>query len=563
VAVDAAGNIFIGDNGANVIFRVDASSGVISIAAGNGSFGFAGDGGLATNARLGGNGSGVAVDSVGNLFISDSNNHRIRKVDAVTGIITTVAGSGLAGYDGDGIDATMAALFYPQGIAVDSDGSLYIADNQNDRIRKVDSSGIITTVAGSGVYGFDGDGGPATDARLAYPLSVAVDTSGNLYISDSDNSRIRKVTVATGVIATVAGSGAGGYGGDGGPATSATFANQTGVAVDSAGNIYVADYDNNRVRMVDAASGIITTVAGNGARSFSGDGGHATLAALAGPIAVAVDSLGAVLIADQYNNRLRRLGPPVNTPAGTTDPVLITATLPGGSATTIALDFAEVVASGNTAVAVSTEGPPPPSGFKLSGGQPVYFDITTTASYTGTITLCFTWQEGQFANEANVHLFHYQGGSWVEISTTPNTADNVICGETESLSPFALAEKAYDFGGFEKPLLADGSASIQQSNQGRTISVKFTLTHNGSPVTAAVVTIEVFKVLDSATGTTDTTDLTSDAGSSNDNTNRFRYDDAGRYTYNLSTKGWSAPATYRIVVRIDDGTVQTTEFSLR
>ena len=218
----------------------------------------------------------MAVDASGNLYIADTGNNRIRKVSA-TGIITTVAGNGSAGYSGDGGPATSAQLDGPEGVAVDGSGNLYIADTCNNRIRKVSATGIITTVAGNGSAGYSGDGGPATSAQLSLPAGVAVDGSGNLYIADSGNNRIRKVS-ATGIITTVAGNGSPGYSGDGGPATSAQLNQPAGVAVDASGNLYIADSSNNRIRKV-SATGIITTVAGNGFDGYSGDGGPATSAA--------------------------------------------------------------------------------------------------------------------------------------------------------------------------------------------------------------------------------------------------------------------------------------------
>ena len=206
-----------------------------------------------------------------------------------SGVITTVAGNGSSGYSGDGNKATNAGL-YARGVAVDCAGNLFIADASNERIRKVDTNGFITTVAGNGSAGFSGDGGAATNARLYYPEGVAVDGVGNLFIADDDNQRIRKVDT-NGVITTVAGNGAIGYYGDGGAATNARLYYPYGVAVDGVGNLFIADYDNQRIRKVDT-NGIITTVAGNGSAGFAGDGGAATNARLYYPEGVAVDGCG-------------------------------------------------------------------------------------------------------------------------------------------------------------------------------------------------------------------------------------------------------------------------------
>src|SRR5437870_3340162 len=219
VVRDQAGNLFIAAAFQNRVFKVD-SEGQLTVVAGSGTFGFSGDGGPATAAELSGP-LGIAVDSSGNLFIADAGNERIRRVDATTGIITTVAGNGTAGFSGDGGPAIGAGLFRPAGIAVDSSGNLFIGDSVNDRIRRVNATtGIITTVAGNGMVGFSGDGGPATSAELFVPTGVAVDSSGNLFIADTENARIRRVDATTGIITTVAGNGSFGFSGDGGPATS-------------------------------------------------------------------------------------------------------------------------------------------------------------------------------------------------------------------------------------------------------------------------------------------------------------------------------------------------------
>jgi hypothetical protein len=305
VAVDAAGNVYIADPGNHRVRKV-STSGTITTVAGNGSPGFSGDGGPATNASLDGL-RGVAVDAAGNLYIADWVNSRVRKV-STSGMITTVAGSGTYGFSGDGGPATDASLSSPYGVAVDAAGNLYIADAGNSRVRKVSTSGTITTVAGSGTYGFSGDGGPATNAALSSPQGVALDAAGNLYIADAQDTRVRKVSTS-GTITTVAGSGTYGFSGDGGPATDAGLKGPTGVAVDAAGNLYIADPGNHRVRKV-STSGTITTVAGNGTQGFSGDAGPATNASLNTPYGVAVDAAGNLYIADPGNNRVRKVSVP-------------------------------------------------------------------------------------------------------------------------------------------------------------------------------------------------------------------------------------------------------------
>ena len=303
VALDGAGNLYIADTNNHRIRKVDASTGNISTVAGTGTDGYSGDGGAATAARLN-SPSGVAVDGAGNLYIADTGNSRIRKVDS-SGNISTVAGTGTDGYSGDGAAATAARLNSPSGVAVDGAGNLYIADTGNSRIRKVDSSGNISTVAGTGTRGFSGDGAAATSAQLRNPQGVALDGAGNLYIADRFNHRIRKVD-SSGNISTVAGSATRGFSGDGAAATSAGLWGPWDVAVDGSGNLYIADRFNQRIRKVDSA-GVITTVAGTGTRSFGGDGSAATAAQLNGPRGVALDGAGNLYIADSNNHRIRKV----------------------------------------------------------------------------------------------------------------------------------------------------------------------------------------------------------------------------------------------------------------
>jgi sugar lactone lactonase YvrE len=280
---------------------------VITTVAGTGSAGFSGDGGQATSAKVM-SPFGVAADTHGNIFIADTFNSRVRKV-AADGIITTFAGDGSAGPypSGDGDAAVLASLFDPMDVAVDSGGNVFIADTYNNCIRKVDTGGIITTVAGTGISGFSGDGGAATLAQLSCPYGVAVDAAGNLFISDLLNNRIRKVD-ASGIITTMAGNGVQGFSGDGGSAISAELYFPFGIDVDSSGNIYFSDSDNERVRKV-SPGGIITTIAGDGTAGYLGDGGPGTSARLDSPNGLSVDSLGNVYVADEGNSRIRAIAP--------------------------------------------------------------------------------------------------------------------------------------------------------------------------------------------------------------------------------------------------------------
>ena len=302
IAVDASGNVFFADYSAQVIRKVSAG-GIITTVAGNGTNGFSGDGGPATAAQLY-NPEGIAVDAAGDLFIADAYNNRIRKVSA-GGIITTVAGNGTPAFAGDGGLATYASLCSPQAVAVDTSGNLYVADYGNDRVRRVAANGLIATLAGSGGGGFSGDGGPAIVASLDEPEGVGVDAAGNVFIADAYNNRVRKVTV-NGVITTVAGNGSFDFSGDGGPALLASLNQPYGVAVDASGDLFLADHFNNRVRKL-SANGVITTVAGNGAGISSGDGGEAVLASLDQPYGLAVDASGNLFIADSGSGRIRKI----------------------------------------------------------------------------------------------------------------------------------------------------------------------------------------------------------------------------------------------------------------
>src|ERR1700733_2883779 len=310
VAFDSAGNWYIADYTNCRIRKVTIATGDISTVAGNGTCGYSADGIAATSAELNGPNS-VAIDSSGNIYIADFTNNRIRKVTTSSGYISTVAGSGTAGYFGDGAAATSAELETPSGVAVDSSGNIYIADRTNDRVRKVTiSSGYISTVAGNGSScssptGGCGDGSAATSANLTSPNSVALDSSGNIYIADSGDNRIREVNISTGSISTVAGNGTPGYSGDGGAATSAEIDGPNGAALDSSGNIYISDTQNRRIRLVNPGSGHISTLAGSGTQGATGNGGPATSAELDDPKQIAVDGLGNVYLADATAEEVR------------------------------------------------------------------------------------------------------------------------------------------------------------------------------------------------------------------------------------------------------------------
>ena len=299
IGVNNTGNVYIADR-YNSRIRCVAPDGIISTIAGTGVVGFSGDGGPATAAQIA-TPTGVAADGAGNVYFADKSNNAVRKI-SVGGIISVYAGNGTAGRSGDGGAATAAELTGPNGVAVDAVGNVYIADQGNSRVRKVSVAGTISTIAGTDSMGYNGDDIPATTAWLQNPYAVAVDRAGNVYIGDVDNERIRKVDLA-GMIWTVAGTGTGGNSGVGGPATAAQLNEPIGVGVDSAGNIYISDAWNSRICVVNSM-GMLNTICGTGVAGFSDDGGPANEAELNGPYGVAVDRSG-VYVADYGNNRIR------------------------------------------------------------------------------------------------------------------------------------------------------------------------------------------------------------------------------------------------------------------
>jgi|GEM_PF-261746 len=316
VAVDSRGNVIVADTQNRRVRRI-SPNGVITAFAGTGLLGSSGDGGPAVDATLNFP-NVVVVDKSDNVYISDQFTSRIRKVTP-DGRISTIAGTGeglvtgfAGGFGGDGGPATQALLNQQVGLAVDRDGNLFVADRINHRIRRIDAgTGVITTVAGAGMAGFSGDGGPATQAEINLPTGVAVDGAGNLYIADTGNQRIRRVSAADGRISTIAGTGAIGFSGDGGPAAGAliNLAYPATLTVDAAGELYFADRANHRIRKITLNTGIITTVAGTGVATFNGDGTAPAGTALSFPTSVAFDSTGAMIIADSGNNRIRRVRP--------------------------------------------------------------------------------------------------------------------------------------------------------------------------------------------------------------------------------------------------------------
>lgn len=303
LTTNAAGDLFLADGLTHQIRQVNGETGLITTVAGTGFHGFSGDASSALSAQLN-TPQSLAIDSQGNLFIADQLNNRVRKIEALTGTITTVAGGGMKSEEN--IPATEALLSVNR-VAIDQSDNLFISGFLSGLIHRVDAqSGLITHIAGTGNLQYSGDGGPALQAGLS-PTGLAFDSSGNLYVVDEFNHRIRRIDAQTGVITTVAGTGKADFGGDGGPATSASLNRPKDIAFDSNGNLYLADALNNRIRRIDAQTGLIRTVAGEGTASFAGDGQPATQAMLFHPSGITLDGNGNLFISDQINARIRRV----------------------------------------------------------------------------------------------------------------------------------------------------------------------------------------------------------------------------------------------------------------
>jgi sugar lactone lactonase YvrE len=304
IVFDSTGNLYIAETGNHTIRKVDIG-GHLTTLAGSGMQGFSGDSGPATVATLD-SPQGLALDTANNLYIADTHNHRIRKLDLTTGIITTIAGS-TAGFSGDSGPASSAQLNLPTALALDDAGNLYLADTGNHRIRKISTAGIITTIAGTGTQGFSGDTGPATSAAIDSPTGLAVDAANNLYLADTHNHRIRRIDATSGIITTIAGAGTAGFSGDTSAAAKATLSLPHGLFIDANGNLYLADTANHRIRRIDATTGIITTAVGDGTQAFSGDGGPAIAASLDTPRSTAISPSTLLTLADTANQRIRQL----------------------------------------------------------------------------------------------------------------------------------------------------------------------------------------------------------------------------------------------------------------
>jgi len=433
--------------------------------------GFTGDGSAATNARLN-TPIQVALDSSHNLYIADADNNRIRKVTNSTGKISTIAGTTLSGWTGDGGPATAATLYDPYGITLDSSGNIFIADLLNHVVRKITTDGKINTVAGNNAANFSGDGGPATSATLDRPLGVVTDSAGDLYIADSFNHRIRIVT-PDGNINTYAGSGVANYAGDGGPAINADLNRPFGICLDAAGNLYIADSANNRIRMV-APSGIITTVAGTGTVGSAGDGGPATKAQLNRPWDVKVDAAGDLFIADYGNSRIRMVTPAgvINTIAGGSGPGY---TGDGGAAT--GADINEP-----TGLAIDTNG-----------------NIYIADSSNNVIRLLTPNAPSIFAGGV-VTVENYGGfsaiapGSWIEIYGTNLSTDQRLWASTDfqgNSAPTSLDGTSVSIGGQAAfvEFISGGQVDAQVPSNVATGSQSLTVKTVAGTSTAVTVTI--------------------------------------------------------------------------
>ena len=300
IALDNVGNLYVASRDDNRIRKID-THGIITTVAGNGVPAFSGDGGPATNASIN-HPIGITFDEAGNLYFSDRYNNRIRKINAA-GIITTFAGNGMVGDTGNGGIATAAEFNGPGSLKFDRFGNLYVSDIFNNFIRMISTAGIINTIAGNGIAANSGDGGPATAAGINNPYGICFDKDGNIYIAEFNGNKIRKINTS-GIITTIAGNDTAGYRGDGGPAIDAEFYNPTDIAVDANGNLDVTDAHNCRIRQI-STDGKINTIAGTGLNGFSGDNGNSLLAQFESPVGIAIDNTGNIYISDLGNERIR------------------------------------------------------------------------------------------------------------------------------------------------------------------------------------------------------------------------------------------------------------------
>jgi len=421
VAADATGNLYIADTGNHVIRRVDAKTGLITTVAGDGTPTAGGDNGPATSAQVG-DPSGIAVDGQGNIYVSEPGLGVVRKIAAATGTITTYAGNPTATSTGDGGPATSALLSNPQGLALDAKGNLYVTSGFV--VRRVDAgTGTITTYAGNGEYGYTGDNGPAANATFEQPVAISFDKAGNLYIADSGAGVVRKVATGTTTVTTIAGKlsyqDPNGAIGDGGAATSAYLSRPGGIAVDGSGNVYIADSGDNEVRVVNAQTGIINAFAGNAnlyCAGIEGDGGTAIAATVCEPEGIALDASGNLYIAELNEARIRLVTAPALTPS-TAAPVPVFSVAAGTFVNPQQVDITDSIVG--SAIHLT-----------LDGTAPSYF----SNSYRGTIAVT-----GSVTIEAMAIAPGYLPSAVAEaaytIATPPSTVINTIAGNGSSLAP--------------------------------------------------------------------------------------------------------------------------------
>lgn len=484
----ADGSVYITENA--TIRRVDAA-GTITTVVGNGASGTDGVGGPATSAQLA-ECEGVFVDTNGDIYIADG--PRILRVDAGTGLLEHIAGDTAAVGVGDGGGA-MAAGFYATDLFKDGAGDLLFVDQSNNRVRKIDSGGVVTTIAGS-TRGFGGDGGPATDAMFDRPRSIWVDADGNVFVTDRWNHRVRKIDGTTGTISTVAGSGSDGSTGEGGPATDANIGQPMGVSVDADGNIFIAEFrerPGSSVWKINASTGLAERIGGDGGnrnRGFHGDGGPGNGSWMFTPLDALADDAGNVLVADYGNNRVRSIEAvaspttvnpgiyqgPATPPLQTVETGSNVASAPVDATTgasPVTLNFPQITGGGVTSLITTEEGPAPPTGFQL-GGDPIFLDIKTTAAFSGPVELCVNYSGFNVSNEDSLRFFHYNDADsvWTDITTSLDTANDILCGETTSFSTFAVFAP--------KPVLA-----ITSINQVANVNV--TVTDAGVPQSGLTV----------------------------------------------------------------------------
>ena len=506
-AVDASGNLYISDRANQRIRKVDAA-GNISTVAGTGRPGYSGDGSAAVAARIK-NPSGIAVDGSGDVLFADMGNNRIRMINPA-GIITTVAGTGKPGYSGDGSAAALASINHAEGVAIDAKGNIYISDTGNNRVRIISPAGIITTIAGTGRPGYGGDGGPATSARLNRPAGVAVDSSGRIYIADCYNQRVRVIDTS-GTITTLAGTGKAGYAGDEGPATSARLNFPSGVAVDASGNVYISDWHNQRVRMVDA-SGTINTLAGTGKAGFSGDGSAAGSAMLNYPFGVAVDASGDVFVADSKNNRVRMVeGPSYPLPVSTiASPASGVAAYSGGSGITVS--GAASAKNGVSFVEVSTDGG---STWQTATGTTSWsYSWNPPQKGTYLIMSRATDSQGKIQTIVNCKIVKaiQKKGAALPVSNIESPKK----GATITTSTFVITGTASDGNGpgvASVEVSTDGGATWEEASGTSKWSYSWTPPKNGSYTVMAMATDKSGKSETPTTGITVNVDISSSTNS--------------------------------------------------